>query len=105
MGQSEYDSFQAMLYKRLSAGLNFSVAYTNSKTLEKVSYANAQDTQLLKQVAAWEDQFLRFMREQRSEVRNTMLKERKLSQAVEQQLAAAIQAFQPQFKALADGKV
>jgi TonB dependent receptor len=54
VGESKYDSFQVMLYKRLSAGLNFSVAYTNSKTLEKVSYANPQDTQLLKQVAAWD---------------------------------------------------
>jgi hypothetical protein len=53
-GQSRYDSFQLMLYKRLAAGLNFSVAYTNSKTLEQVSYANAQDTQLLKQIAAWD---------------------------------------------------
>jgi hypothetical protein len=53
-GESKYDSLQVMLYKRLSAGLNFSVAYTNSKTLEKVSYANPQDTQLLKQVAAWD---------------------------------------------------
>src|SRR5207247_3066422 len=52
-GQSRYDSFQMMIYKRLSAGLNFSAAYTNSKTLEQTSYANAQDTQLLKQIAAW----------------------------------------------------
>src|SRR5262249_53846921 len=54
VGESKYDSLQVMLYKRLSAGLNFSVAYTNSKTLEKVSYANPQDTQLLKQAAAWD---------------------------------------------------
>src|SRR5205807_9461346 len=54
VGQSKYDSFQLMLYKRLSRGLNFSVAYTNSKTLEQVSYANAQDTRLLKQIAAWD---------------------------------------------------
>jgi hypothetical protein len=53
-GQSRYDSFQMMIYKRLSAGLNFSAAYTNSKTLEQMSYANAQDTQLLKQIAAWD---------------------------------------------------
>ena len=43
-----------MVYKRLSSGLNFSVAYTNSKTIEQVSYANPQDTQLLKQAAAWD---------------------------------------------------
>jgi hypothetical protein len=53
-GKSEYDSFQLVLYKRLSAGLNFSAAYTNSKTIEQVVYANPQDTRLLKEVAAWD---------------------------------------------------
>jgi hypothetical protein len=53
-GQSKYDSFQLMLYKRLSRGLNFSVAYTNSKTIEKASYANAQDSELEKLIAAWD---------------------------------------------------
>jgi len=52
-----------------------------------------------RQVAAWEEQFLRFMREQKSEVRNALLKERKLTPAIEQQLKAAIEFFQPQFKA------
>jgi F-type H+-transporting ATPase subunit alpha len=56
-------------------------------------------------VAAWQDQFLRYMREQRPDVRNTLLKERKLSPAIEQQLNAAITAFQPQFKAPTDGRV
>ena len=51
-----------------------------------------------KQVAAWEEQFLAFMREQRPDVRNALMKERKLSPALEQQLTAAIQAFQGQFK-------
>ncbi len=53
-GMSKYDSFQLMVYKRLSRGLNFSVAYTNSKTLEQASYANAQDVQLEKVIAAWD---------------------------------------------------
>src|SRR6185436_12170576 len=53
-GESRYDSFQLMVYKRLSRGLNFSVAYTNSKTIEKASYANAQDSQLEKVIAAWD---------------------------------------------------
>jgi hypothetical protein len=53
-GMSKYDSFQLMVYKRLSHGLNFSVAYTNSKTIEESSYANAQDTLLQKVVAAWD---------------------------------------------------
>ena len=53
----------------------------------------------LKQVAAWEEQFLLFMREQQPQVRNTLMKERKLTPAFEQQLKAAIASFQPQFKA------
>ncbi|MEX2264782.1 MAG: TonB-dependent receptor [Bryobacteraceae bacterium] len=53
-GTSRYDSFQLMVYKRLSAGLNFSVSYTNSKTLDQVNYANAQDTELEKVVAPWD---------------------------------------------------
>ena len=53
----------------------------------------------IKQVAVWEQQFLQFMREQRPEVRNKLLKERKLTPEIEKQLAAAIEFFQPQFKA------
>jgi F-type H+-transporting ATPase subunit alpha len=52
----------------------------------------------IKQVAAWEEQFLRFMREQRPGVRTALMKERKLSPALEKQLVDAIKAFQPQFK-------
>ncbi|MBL8798323.1 MAG: F0F1 ATP synthase subunit alpha, partial [Planctomycetia bacterium] len=50
------------------------------------------------QVAAWEKQFLLFMKEQRAEVRNTLLQERKLTKDIEAKLLAAIQDFQPQFK-------
>jgi F-type H+-transporting ATPase subunit alpha len=57
-----------------------------------------------RQVSAWEDQFLRFMREQRPEVRTTLLKERKLTPASEQQLKAAIEAFQHQYQPPSDGK-
>jgi F-type H+-transporting ATPase subunit alpha len=56
------------------------------------------------QVAAWEDQFLQFMREQKPEVRNTLRKERKLSPALEEQIKAAIEAFQHQFKPPSAGK-
>jgi F-type H+-transporting ATPase subunit alpha len=56
------------------------------------------------QVAAWEEQFLNFMREQKSEVRNALRKERKLSPALEEQLKAAIEAFQHQFKPPAAGR-
>jgi F-type H+-transporting ATPase subunit alpha len=53
----------------------------------------------VKQVAAWEEQFLRFMREQRADVRTALAKERKLTKEIEPRLNEAIQAFQPQFKA------
>jgi F-type H+-transporting ATPase subunit alpha len=51
-----------------------------------------------KQVAAWEEQFLQYMREQKPDVRNTLMKERKLSPALEKQLAAAVATFQGQFR-------
>jgi F-type H+-transporting ATPase subunit alpha len=49
-------------------------------------------------VAAWEEQFLRFMREQMPEVRNTLRKDKKLSKDLEEQLKKAIEYFHPQFK-------
>jgi F-type H+-transporting ATPase subunit alpha len=51
-----------------------------------------------KQVAAWEEQFLRFMKEQMPEVRSQLLKERKLSSELEDKLKKAIEFFQTQFK-------
>jgi F-type H+-transporting ATPase subunit alpha len=51
-----------------------------------------------KQVSAWEEQFLRFMREQKSQIRNAIMKERKLTPETEKQLVTAIQTFQAQFK-------
>jgi F-type H+-transporting ATPase subunit alpha len=53
----------------------------------------------LKKVAEWELQFLRFMREQKTETRAALVKERKLTPAIEQQLNEAIGVFQTQFKA------
>jgi F-type H+-transporting ATPase subunit alpha len=58
----------------------------------------------VKQVAAWEEQFLRFIREQRPGVRTALQKERKLTPVAEKELTAALQVFQSQFKAPADGK-
>ncbi|HZV05923.1 MAG TPA: F0F1 ATP synthase subunit alpha [Gemmataceae bacterium] len=52
----------------------------------------------IKDVRAWEEQFLRYMHERQPEVGNTIRKERKLSKEIEQQLAAAITNFQAQFK-------
>jgi F-type H+-transporting ATPase subunit alpha len=59
----------------------------------------------VRQVSAWEEQFLRFMREQRSQVREAVVKASKLISpkspqdvATKKQLEDAIKAFQDQFK-------
>jgi F-type H+-transporting ATPase subunit alpha len=49
-------------------------------------------------VAEWERQFLLFMREQRPEIRRKLIEQRKLTKEIEQELAAAIEFFQPQFQ-------
>jgi F-type H+/Na+-transporting ATPase subunit alpha len=67
-----------------------------------IIYAGAKgflDKVDLKKVAAWESQFLRFMREQKPQTRTALIKERKLTPAIEQQLNEAIPVFQSQFKA------
>ena len=51
------------------------------------------------QVANWEAQFLTFMKEQKAEVRNTLIKEKKLPKEMEASLKVAIEAFQHQYKA------
>lgn len=53
-GRSRYDGFQFMLAKRMSNGLSASVSYTYSRTLEWMSYRNAQDNDLEKLVAPWD---------------------------------------------------
>jgi F-type H+-transporting ATPase subunit alpha len=53
----------------------------------------------IKQVAAWEEQFLRFMHEQRAELLNALIKERKLTKELEEKLKAAILDFGHQYKA------
>jgi F-type H+-transporting ATPase subunit alpha len=57
----------------------------------------------VRQVAAWEEQFLRFMREQKPEVRDLLIRERKLTPEIEQQLKESIEYFQPQFQPPTDG--
>jgi F-type H+/Na+-transporting ATPase subunit alpha len=52
----------------------------------------------IKDVSAWEEQFLTFMREQRASVRNALVQGKKLTKEIEAQLSDAIKAFQPQFK-------
>ncbi|HVS35661.1 MAG TPA: F0F1 ATP synthase subunit alpha [Gemmataceae bacterium] len=51
----------------------------------------------IKEVLPWQDQFLRFMRTERSAVRNALLKSRKLTPEIEKDLVAAINAFQPRY--------
>jgi F-type H+/Na+-transporting ATPase subunit alpha len=53
----------------------------------------------VKQVRAWEEQFLRFMHDQQSEVRAQLAKEKKITDEIAKKLDAAINAFKPQFKA------
>jgi F-type H+-transporting ATPase subunit alpha len=53
------------------------------------------------QVSEWESQFLRFMKEQRADVRDMIIKDKdkKVAGDMEAKLKAAIEAFIPQFKA------
>ena len=50
------------------------------------------------EVALWEEQFLTFMREQAVDVRNLLVKERKLNPQNEEMLHNAIKRFMPQYK-------
>jgi F-type H+-transporting ATPase subunit alpha len=51
------------------------------------------------EVSGWESLFLLFMKEQRKDVRDQLIKDRKLSPDLEAKLKAAIEAFIPQYKA------
>ncbi len=55
----------------------------------------------IRQVRAWEEQFLTFMREQRAQVRNTLMEQKTLKGPIEGELIKAIEAFQGQFKPIA----
>ena len=61
--------------------------------------SDAMDKVKKNEVKAWEDQFLKFMKEQKPEVRALLAKEKKMTDEVLAQLNAAIKDFQPQFKA------
>jgi len=61
----------------------------NSGALDKVERRS---------VRAWEEQFLKFMKEQKPGVRALLAKERKMSDDVVKQLDESIKTFQPQFK-------
>jgi F-type H+-transporting ATPase subunit alpha len=51
------------------------------------------------QVAAWEEQFLRFVREQRPAVRKKLVSEKKLSADLETSLKEALEVFQKEYRA------
>ena len=53
-GRARYDGFQFLLSRRFSKGLTASASYTYSRTLEWLSYRNAQDKDLEKTVASWD---------------------------------------------------
>lgn len=54
IGKSSYNAVQFLVNKRLSHGLNFSVAYTISKQIDQANYANPQDVQLEKVIVPWD---------------------------------------------------
>jgi F-type H+/Na+-transporting ATPase subunit alpha len=51
----------------------------------------------VKEVQTWEDQFLRFMRTERADVRNALAKSKKFTPDIEKQLGEAINAFQSRY--------
>jgi F-type H+-transporting ATPase subunit alpha len=60
--------------------------------------AGALDKVDRKQVRAWEEKFLTFMRESKPQVREALRTKRELTPDIVAQIDAAIAAFQPQFK-------
>jgi F-type H+-transporting ATPase subunit alpha len=56
------------------------------------------------QVPEWERQFQLFMKEQKADVRNQLISEKKLSKEMEAALKGAIEAFVPQYKAPGSAK-
>ena len=51
----------------------------------------------VKEVSPWQDQFLRFMRTDRADVRNALVKTKKFNPDLEKQLGEAITAFQSHY--------
>ena len=61
--------------------------------------SGALDSVPRNKVRAWEDQFLKFMKEQMPEVRQLLADKKELSKDVSEKLDEALKAFAPQFKA------
>ena len=57
------------------------------------------DTVPIKEVSRWEEQFLEFMKTKKSDVRDMLVNERKLSDAVITGLKAALGEFKTQYRA------
>lgn len=77
-------------YKPLNVVDQIMIIYAgNSGALDKVDRRKVKD---------WEDQFLKFMKEQKPAVRSLLAKEKALTDEVVKQLDAAIADFQPQFR-------
>jgi len=55
----------------------------------------------IKEVSRWEEQFLSFMKERKGDVRDLLVKERKLSDAVVAGLKSALNEFKTQYRPLA----
>jgi hypothetical protein len=53
-GKSWYNAFQFKLEQRMKHGLWLLVSYTNSKTMEAVSYLNSQDTKLDRELTSFD---------------------------------------------------
>jgi hypothetical protein len=51
LGSSWYNALQMRLERRFSNGLSFLLSYTDSKTMEALSYKNAQDAQLSREIS------------------------------------------------------
>jgi len=78
-------------YKPMNVVDQIMIIYAvNTGSLNKVERRKVRD---------WEERFLKFMKDQKPEIRTQLAKERKMTDAIVKQLDEAIAAFQMQFKA------
>ncbi len=90
-GQRMVEILKQGQYKPMNVIDQIMIIYAgNSGALDKVDR---------RKVKAWEEQFLKFMKEQQPEARALLAKEKKITDGVAAALDAAIAAFGPQFKA------
>jgi F-type H+-transporting ATPase subunit alpha len=90
-GQRMVEILKQGQYKPMNVIDQIMIIYAgNSGALDKVE---------LRKVRLWEEQFLKFMKEQKPEVRQLLARERRMTDEVVRQLDAAIAEFQPQFRA------